>query len=92
MTHGEKIAPVAGALSAIATLVCCLPLGLAGAAATAGLAAVIAPFRWWLIGASLVLLMIGAIQITRNTRQCATKPRTSSVIVLGASALNIVFV
>jgi hypothetical protein len=84
--HGEKIAPVAGALSAIATLVCCVPLGFAGAAATAGLGAVLAPFRSWFIGASVILLAAGILQVTSETRRCATQPRASSVIVLGLSA------
>jgi hypothetical protein len=91
MKHGDKIAPVAGALGAIGTLLCCLPLGFAGAAATAGLAAAIAPLRAWMLGASVILLSIGAIQLTRD-RRCATKPRTSSVVVLCVSAAIITLV
>ena len=35
MKHAEKVAPLAAAASALATLACCLPLGIAAAAATA---------------------------------------------------------
>jgi len=36
MKHAETITPVAAALAALATLACCLPIGFAAAAATAG--------------------------------------------------------
>jgi hypothetical protein len=36
MKHSEKIAPLAAVIGALSTLVCCLPLGIAGAAGAAG--------------------------------------------------------
>ena len=36
MKHGEKIAPVAAALTGLATLARCLPVGFAAAAVIAG--------------------------------------------------------
>ena len=80
MKHAEKVAPVAAAVTALATLVCCLPIGIAAAAATAGLAAVVSNYRSWFLGASAVLLVIGIVQLTRVQRTCATRNRGSMVI------------
>jgi hypothetical protein len=71
VNHGEKIAPVAAAATALATLACCLPVGIAAAAATASLAAVVAEHRVWFLFASGVLLAVGAVP---------TEPRAASVL------------
>lgn len=92
MKHGEKIAPVAAALSAVSTLLCCLPVGFAGAAALGGLAAVVAPFQSWFIGASLILLTVGTIQLVRGRRACTTAARTTSVAILSVSAVVVLLV
>jgi hypothetical protein len=90
--HTDKIAPVAAALSALATLTCCLPVGVAAAAATASVAAVIAPLRPWFLGVSTALLAVGAIQVTR-ARACATgRARIMSVIVWSASVVIVFLV
>jgi hypothetical protein len=90
--HTDKIAPVAAALSALATLACCLPIGLAAAAATASVAAFIAPLRPWFLGASTVLLAVGAIQVT-HARACATgRARLMFLIVLSASGVIVLLV
>jgi hypothetical protein len=91
MKHAEKAAPVAAAVTALATLVCCLPMGIAAAAATAGLAAVVAGYRLWFLGASAVLLVIGIVQLTRIQRACATRNR-GSMIILGVSGTIVVLV
>src|SRR4029078_6601488 len=57
MTSSETIAPVAAAATALATLACCLPVGIAAAAATASLAAVVAEYRGWFLLASGALLV-----------------------------------
>ena len=87
----EKLAPVAAAASALATLVCCLPIGIAAAAATASLGAIVSGYRSWLLGASAVLLVIGIVQVTRAQRACATRTR-GSVVVLGVSGTIVVLV
>ena len=56
MKHSENIAPLAAAIGALSTLVCCLPLGIAAAAGAAGLAVVLEPLRPWLLGSSVTLL------------------------------------
>jgi len=91
MKHAEKVAPVAAAVTALTTLVCCLPIGIAAAAATAGLAAVVSSYRLWFLGASGVLLVIGIIQLTRVQRTCATRNR-GSMIILGVSGTIVLLV
>jgi hypothetical protein len=78
--HLEKIAPVAAVISAISTLACCLPLGIAAAAGTAGLSVVLAPFRPWLMGLSAVLLACGLWQLYNNRAACRRRSRTSVAI------------
>ena len=81
MRHAEKLTPVVAAASALVTLACCLPVSLATAAALAGVGAVVAPLRPWLIGASLVLLIVSVVQVARHQRVCATKGRTPWVAI-----------
>ena len=59
MKHVEKVTPVAAALTSLATLVCCLPMGFAAAAATACIGMVVAAYQRWFPGASVVLLVVG---------------------------------
>jgi hypothetical protein len=91
MKHAEKITPVAAALGALATLACCLPLGFAAAAASASLAAVVASYRSWFLGASVVLLVVGGLQVTRERRACSARG-SASLIILGVSAAIVVAV
>jgi len=91
MKHSEKFAPVAAALTAVTTLVCCLPLGFAAAAATAGLSTVVASYQSWFIGASIVLLLVGVFQLRRAQRTCGTG-RWSSVLVLAVSGAIVLLV
>jgi hypothetical protein len=89
--HRETVAPLAAALTAVSTLVCCVPIGFTTAAATASLATVVAPYQSWLLCASVVLLTVGAFQLRRARRLCATRPFLS-VIVFGVSAAVVVAV
>jgi hypothetical protein len=89
--HAEKVAPVAAAASALATLACCLPLGIAAAAATASLGAVMSEYRSWLLGGSAVLLVIGVVQLKRVRRTCATRTR-GSMVILAVSTTIVVLV
>jgi cytochrome bd-type quinol oxidase subunit 2 len=91
MNHGEKIAPVAAAATALATLACCLPVGIAAAAATASLAAVVAAYRVWFLIASAILLGVGLVQLTRAQRECSTRKR-GSVTILAISATIVLLV
>jgi hypothetical protein len=91
MKHTEKITPLAATLSALATLACCLPVGFAAAAATAGLGAMVSAYRSWFLAASVVLLIVGGFQLVRARRACATRGN-ASVIILGASVLVVALV
>ena len=81
----ERLAPVAAALSALATLACCLPLGIAGAVGALGLSIALEALRPWLIGVAAVLLGIGGFQMYRSGRNCRRRSRLS-LILFGLSA------
>ena len=91
MKHAEKVAPVAAAASALATLACCLPLGIAAAVATASLGAVLSEYRPWLLAGSAILLIVGVGQLMRVQRACATRNR-GSIVILALSATIVVLV
>ncbi|MBA2304397.1 MAG: hypothetical protein H0W08_17435 [Acidobacteria bacterium] len=91
MRHAETIAPVAAAASAIGTLLCCLPIPFAMAAATASLSAVVATHRLWFLAGSVVLLGIGAVQWRNAQRACPTR-RYGSSVVLGICVVIVLLV
>ena len=91
MKHGERIAPVAAALTGLATLACCLPVGFAAAAVTAGLSTVVAAYQSWFLGASVVLLAVGLVQLNQVQRTCSRRPY-ASFIVFGVSAVIVLLV
>ena len=91
MGHDERIAPVAAAATALATLACCLPVGFAAAAATASLGAVVSAYRIWFLLASGVLLVVGVVQLKRAERQCSTRNR-GSLAILSISATIVMLV
>ena len=86
MKHAEKITPIAAAASAVATLLCCLPLGFAAAAATASVAIAVAKLRPWLLGASVLLVVIGFVQVYRKNA-CDRRSRTTVAILWVCSAI-----
>jgi hypothetical protein len=59
MKRSEKIAPAAAVISALSTLACCFPLGIAAAAGATGLGVLVEPLQPWLIGLSIALLGLG---------------------------------
>jgi len=81
----ERAAPVAAALSALVTLACCLPLGIAGAVGALGLSVALASIRPWLIGMALILLGFGFWQMYRGQRTCRRRSPLSLVL-FGLSA------
>ena len=91
MKHVEKVTPIAAAFTSLATMVCCLPMGFAAAAATASLSMVVATYQRWFVGASVVLLIVGMVQLQRVQRTCATRPY-GSIVVFGVSAVIVLLV
>lgn len=91
MKHAETITPVAAALSALATLACCLPVTFAAGTAMAWLAGVAGAYRWTFLGASVTLLALGTVQLVRTRRACRTRG-AASMLVLGMSAAIVLLV
>jgi hypothetical protein len=81
----ERLPPVAAALSALATLACCLPLGIAGAVGALGLSVALEALRPWLIGLAVVLLGFSGFQMYRSGKSCRRRSRLSLVL-FGLSA------
>ena len=90
MKHGEKVAPVMAALTGLATIACCLPVGFAAAAVTASLSLAVATYQSWFLGASVLLLLVGAVQLRQVQRAC--RDSYSSLIVFSLSAVIVVLV
>lgn len=82
----ERVAPIAAAMSALATLACCLPLGIAGAIGALGLSVALDALRPWLIGIAVILLALGSWQLYRGKASCRRRSRLSFVL-FGVSAL-----
>lgn len=72
MKHGEKVAPVMAALTGLATLACCLPMGFAAAAVTASLDMAVAAYQPWFLGVSILFLTVGGVQLRHKQRACGT--------------------
>ncbi len=66
----EKAMPVAAAVTALSTLLCCLPLGLSAGVLAAGVGIALAPLRPWLLVLSTVFLAVGFVQLYRANRTC----------------------
>ena len=73
------------AVTSLATIACCLPIGFAAAALTASLSMAVAAYQSWLLGASVLLLVIGALQLRQTQKACGRRSY-SSVIVFGLAA------
>ena len=88
----EKGAPAAAILAALSALACCLPFGLVGALGLASIGVWIAPLRPWLLGAAVLLLVLGFWRIYRRGNQCSTKRSRVSVALLWVAAAVVVLV
>jgi hypothetical protein len=80
MSAGERVAPVMAAVSAVSTLLCCLPISFAGAVGVASVSAAAMEHRSWLIGASFALLVVGFVQVYRRPAQCARRSLLSATV------------
>jgi hypothetical protein len=91
MRVAEKVTPVLGALTAIGTLACCLPLGGAALLGLGSIVGALASFQQWLLPAAAVLLASGGMQIWRSRRVCGRASR-SSLAVLAISVAIVLIV
>lgn len=87
MRHGEKLAPVAAVVSALSCMACCLPLGIAAAAGTAGLSLVLEPLRPYLMAVSGALILFGVWQLYRRGPSCQRRSRASVAIFWTCAAI-----
>lgn len=87
----EKVSPVLGAFSAVATLACCLPVAGASMLGLGGLLGAVGAYQSWLLPASGILLAIGGVQIWRSRRVCQRTSKVS-VAILVVSAVIVALV
>ena len=92
MKHSEKIMPVAAAVSALSTLACCLPTGIAAAAGAAGLGVVLEPLRPLLVAVSIALLIAGVVQLYRSNRTCRRRSPVSMALFLMSAIVVLVVI
>ncbi|HKW00038.1 MAG TPA: hypothetical protein VJN96_09435 [Vicinamibacterales bacterium] len=81
----ERVTPVAAAISAVATLACCMPLGGVAALGLGGALAAAGRYQQWLLPGAGVLLLVGAGLIWRSRRVCH-RTSTLSLTILAISA------
>jgi hypothetical protein len=86
MKNTEQVTPVAAAVTAMSTLLCCVPTSFAAAVATTSVGVFVADHQGWFLAASVLLIAIGAVQLRRAT-SCSTRAKRSSAIMLAISAV-----
>jgi hypothetical protein len=87
MKQGWSLSTSLGAIvSSLASLSCCLPLGLAAALGAGTASAFLATLRPWLLGLSVVLLGLGFWQ-QRRAKQCAMRGRIVSNVLLWSAVI-----
>jgi hypothetical protein len=91
MKNSEQVTPVAAAVTALSTLLCCVPTSFAAAIATTSLGVFVADHQGWFLAASVVLIAIGAVQLRRATA-CSTGPKRTSAIMLALSTVIVITV
>ena len=79
MKIAEKGAPAAAIVAALSTLACCLPLGFLGAVGLASISLWARQYSRWLLIASIVFLIVGAVQLYFR-KSCGKRSRTSLVL------------
>lgn len=88
MKPSTKVMPVAAAFTALSTLACCLPLSLSAAVVgLASLSIVLEPYRGGLIGVSIMLLLVGVLQLYRFRRTCRQNSLSGIVVVVLAGII-----
>jgi len=76
--------------SLVAAMSCCLPAGtFLAAAGAAGAARILAPLRPWLIGLSVLSLIVGFVQ-TYARSQCTLRRNPVTVVLLWIAAAMVV--
>jgi hypothetical protein len=76
----EKGPAAAAIVAALSTLACCVPLGFLGAVGLASMSVWVQPLRPWLLGASVVLLCLGFVQLYFRKSACNRRSTVSLVL------------
>ena len=87
MRLAEKVTPVLGAVSAVATLACCLPIAGASMLGLGSLLGALGAYQAWLLPASAILLAVGGLQIWRSRRVCQRTSKVSVAILVISAAI-----
>jgi hypothetical protein len=91
MRIAEKITPVLGAMSAVATLACCLPVAGASMLGLGSLLGALSAYQAWLLPLSGLLLLVGGAQIWRSRRVCKRTSKISiAILVVSAVVVGLV--
>lgn len=81
------LAPSAAVLSALATLACCLPWGIGTALGALGLSVIFVKFQVWLLLISVLLLLLGLLQVLRKEPSCTKRSRVEITLLSMAAAV-----
>ena len=92
MRIAERATPVAAVIAAFSTLACCLPFGILGAIGLAGASVRLQTARPWLLVGSLVLLVLGFVQLYRGGKQCRKRSPLSVALFWVAAAAVLLIV
>jgi hypothetical protein len=92
MKNSEQLTPTAAVVTALSTLLCCVPTTFAAAIGTTSVGLFVADHQGWFLGASVLLIAIGAWQWRSARRRCSTSRARWSAIVLGVSAIIVAMV
>ena len=85
MKHTEKLAPAGALTAALISISCCVPFGITAAFGLAGISMFASRYQLWLIGASVLLLLMGVVQIVR--RPACHRRSPTSIVLLCVSAV-----
>ena len=92
MKNREQLTPAAAAITALSTLLCCIPVSFAAAVATTSVGLFVAAHQGWFLAASVALIALGFVQLRRARATCSTARRRSSAAMLVVSAAIVVAV
>ena len=86
----EQAAPLAAAVTALSTLLCCVPIGFAAAVATTSVGLFVTAHQGWFLAASAGLVVLGFVQLRRGRATCSTARRRVSTALLAVSAALVI--
>lgn len=88
----ERVTPVLAAVSAVATLACCLPIGGATLLGVGAALAAASRYQQWMLPLSGLLLVVGGAFSWRSRRICHRTSRVSvSILVVSGTVVALVW-